>query len=272
MSRRLANRDYLAREISRLHWEERRGQNQIASILGISKGSLYNLTKAYNITMRGYSEGRKNVESFFYYPKLSLSPMIAYILGVIRGDGHCHVSHKTSWVALEAADFCFVDCFMTALRNIGLNPRLEWIAKRNSKWQDHWRTVANSNLFGEWYSNLNWAEVFSAFSSDMGLFLMFFKGFYESEGWLEKRTHDKGYKLRKPLYRLRVTNTDYELLTRLQSLMLNYGFYSTIIGKKRGKPNWKPCYVLSFSRQHEVRALLTQIQPCIPRKRWRDNG
>lgn len=267
MSKQLANKDYLVSEISRQHWEERKGQNEIASILGISKGSIYNLAKAYHLKMRSYSEGMRNAENFHYYPNLSLSPTMAYILGVIRGDGHCHVGPRTSWIALEVADFCFVDSFICALRSIGLNPRLEWLTKRKPTWQNHWRTVASSNLFGKWYVNLIWDDIFRTFPKDRSLLSMFFKGFYESEGCLETRNYDKGYKLRKPLYRLRLTNTDYDLLVRLRSLMLNCGFHSTIICKNRGKPNWKPCYALSFSRQAEIKALLAEIQPCIPRKR-----
>jgi intein-encoded DNA endonuclease-like protein len=184
-------------------------------------------------------------------PLLNPSKDLAYVLGVLKGDGWVgyikgrgtgliEVKSKARTLALEFAE---------ALKNIGLHPRIRFSKKLGSK--GVWVVSANSRIFVDWYRTLNLQnleKIIQGYESD------FLRGFYESEGSISRPPHSS---------QIHIYNTNLELLGFVQNLLGKMNFKSKITLARKGSDRRKPCYQLYFCGQSEVERFLDTTRPKI---------
>lgn len=189
-------------EYYRRKWEKQREQlrvmyigkkmtgTEIAKELGINSHLLYIWLRKFKIT-----QGRGKKHSHIR-PDLLPSSNLAYILGVLHGDG-CVVNYPTkirrgdkiynifiNYVALLCKDKPFALSFFNALQSIGLKPRLR-TAVINSR--NYFRTVASNKEFVLWYKELKFNPNFYSILLDKYLnddekIIAFLRGYFESDG------------------------------------------------------------------------------------------
>jgi len=154
---------------------------------------------------------------------LSPSPHLAYILGVLKGDGYLHHSRHNKWlIGLNVKDEAFARRFMRALRGIGLNPS---IVRHMGK---YFRVYAHSKLLYEWIKSLTIKQI-EDFLVDNNLEKYFLRGFYDSEGSYSV-CKDRKYGL-KPF--LSMCNTNQQLMELVRRLFNRLGFHNKVTGPFR---------------------------------------
>jgi len=149
------------------------------------------------------------------YPDLSPSPELAYILGVIDGDG-CVSGYDR--IQLGTKDYEFAQEFRRALKVIGLRANVT----KNDYWnkdlqrQYHGRQCyAHSVVFVRWYNGLTQEQKEKIARQYPWGYL---KGFYESEGSYYIGPNGD--------VNVRFSNLDYELLLMVQRLLTKLGYDS----------------------------------------------
>jgi len=188
------------------------------------------------------------------------TPELAYVLGVIFGDGcvTCYRKRNSYRIYLRCTDKEFAESFRCALKSIGLRPSSVRLAKpRTEKKKAVWRVEAQSKLFYEWFRTLNFDE--------LKLFFMtkeqkreFIRGFYESEGCLYKGSSGKRN------WYINICNTNGDLIELVRSILADLGFLFPVgISRRAGR---KPLYIIRTGRFDSVVRFLQEIKPCILRK------
>ena len=193
-------------------------------------------------------------------PNLKSTKDLAYLLGVLKGDGYTNYSEKYNRciIGLQNTRFKFCKNFADTLRAINLNPsfgknkKLKGVGKHKLYY-----VVANSQIFYKWYKKLSLFEL-KRLLNTKGKKIAFIRGFYESEGSLVKRKDKK--------YHLSFTNTDENLLKLVKNFLKGIGFvfhlngpYKTIgLGKKFR-------YHLETSKQPQIAEFIKTVNPSIKR-------
>lgn len=203
----------------------------------------------------------------FPEPDLTPTPTLAYVLGVLYGDGSASKYHlKNGGFAyafrLKVIDKEFVDSFKSALEKIGLHSSRVYIEKPNQEnLQDLFFVKMFSKPFYTWFKGLMWGHVYE-FIKTIEMKREFIRGFYESEGHLSRnhpeRKNDK-------CWRVGITNTNLELITLVQRILNDLGFFF-FSHKARPRPPRRQKYDLRLNKREAVERFLTEINPCIPRK------
>jgi hypothetical protein len=194
---------------------------------------------------------------------LSPSPTLAYILGVLKGDGSCYLfsdrSYRRPAIKLKATSSAFVLSFYRALKKIGLNPYFGFLRSKNPRWRNCWYTHAYSKEFYEWYSKLSLDDIYELIKSNDEMVSQFIRGLYESEGSISKG----GLRV--------ITNTDLNLVKLVQTLLLSKNFKTTIVRDNYPElKGWKTAYHLNLrGGKKEIRRFLEYIKPCIKTTDWR---
>ena len=202
-------------------------------------------------------------------PNLVMDVDLAYVLGVLFGDGSVS---KQAHIRLECHESSenFADSFFKALQNIGLNPskKLRFI---KSNWNKNggsmmWSVVATSKRFEEWFRELSYDKLENMLSTNE-LMSAFIRGFYESEGsyTMYCRKNKAGWST--PQYKICIRNTDLQLTHLVYSLISKLGFHPTLYeehGKKRGYSYI--LYTIQLRRKQEVIKFLEYIKPSIKNK------
>jgi len=203
-------------------------------------------------------------------PRLCPSSDLAYILGVLYGDGYVRKTadrYPAYCIALQSVDRMFVESFASALRRIGLNP---YICGPYGK---VYYTSATSVVFFRWFKSLTLEKVEMTLNGKEVLMKAFIRGLYESEGSTgtyiarEKR---RGYSHQ--IWRVVICNTHRALLEMAQRFLdrLNYKFFLSKGSMKHSKWQKKPIYSLRTDRRNQVFRFHAEIQPCI--KQWRQRN
>ena len=240
-------------ELQRLYYDEELSLNEIARLYGVSRTTVIRWMNKHGIKRRNKREATK----LFYrkHPEvkekisekarksinLSPSKALAYILGVLLGDGCVYKDGHRGVIKLEVTDKVFAENFMRALKEIGLNPRSYIIQYKGRK--KTYMVRAFSANFYDFYSSLSLEDIRKLVS---GYELDFVRGFYESEG----RARFKGNCLEVYIY-----NTRKELLTLIKELLANHGIRASI--HKSGSE-----WALGIYGNNAWRFLL-KIKPCI---------
>ncbi len=175
--------------------------------------------KVSRVTVMRWCKGLHDPRNRLNLVRLEPSPELAYIIGVIFGDGS--VSFRKSGrsynyrIRLKVVDKEFAEEFYECLRSIGLKPsfRLE----RDRTRCDRWCVEANGKLLYEFLKQPKEKlfDVARQFPTE------FLRGFFDSEGcvyWNERRK------------RLLITasNYDLELLQFVQKLLASLNIHSKI--------------------------------------------
>jgi len=203
-----------------------------------------------NIPIRESNHGKKQ------YPNLYPSPELAYILGVIDGDG-CVSGYDR--IDLVTKDKVFAEEFAKALKAIGLRAsvveRHFW--NRDLKRQYHgWQCYAHSVVFVRWYRSLTQEQKEGIAKQFPEQYL---KGFFESEGTYTIGADGSAH--------VHFSNLDYELLVMVQKLLTLLGHESRIYGSKhRGQFTGREVteYMLNLlGSSEEKHEFIKRIKPVI---------
>jgi len=224
---------------------------KIAEKLGRSFHSIYGKKREVfpnkNLTIRNFDN--------------SPTPVLAYVVGVIFGDGCITYYRKQNSyrIYLRCTDREFAVSFKYALERIGLHPStVKSVKPRTERHKPVWRVEAQSKLFYKWFMALN-LEKLKLLLGTGELKLEFIRGFYESEGCLWR-----GDKSRKRNWCISICNTNADLIKLIRSILTDLGFsFSVWISRKAGR---KLLYNIQMSRFNEVLRFLQEIKPSIPRK------
>jgi len=191
-------------------------------------------------------------------PILHVDRNMAYILGVIRGDGSVFKTriseHSTGYyIKLGAKDKEFVDSFAKALEAINLNPSVFYRER-----EDMWTSSVVSIRFYEWYTSMTWDELTSIIRRYP---LEFVRGFYESDGSLCR------FNNRHNSWSLYVAAKKDRRLLELVSATLReqYGFDTSMyVSRKVGYDDGYRLYLKGG--KHERKRFLDMVKPCIRNK------
>lgn len=193
------------------------------------------------------------------FPNLEHSENLAYILGVIEGDGY--VNPKQYSITLNVRNKTFANSFLIALKKIDLNSKL---IIYNNYDRDFYITYAASKLFYLWYKDQN----FEWIKKNKKYAINFIRGMYESEGCI--------YYVGTSQTIIEISNTDMSLLTLckylLKKLNIDCKIYNAtkkgtifyIHGIKRKAT--KNCYKIWIGKQKNVQRFIKLIKPCIKLK------
>jgi DNA-binding transcriptional regulator WhiA len=201
-------------------------------------------------TRRRISEKKRG--QYLVKPRLDVTPDLAYILGVLKGDGCVYKHRRGADVKLVTKDYTFARSFAEALTRIGLNPRIYLESNNQSLGRGvYFRVEASSKAFYTWYKSMSLKDIESMLTSQE-LIASFIRGFYESEG-----------NYYKPEHCIHIYNTDRELIEMLQRLLQKLGLNFNIYVKKHNGRSNKPLYVLHKKHGEEVRKFFEIVKPCI---------
>lgn len=222
---------------------------KIGKKLGRTRWSITN--KVNNLGLqKGYGNRNWLYNTFNKEP----SEDLAYILGVIKGDGCVTEVHSngrcTSQVQLNTVDKPFAESFVGALEEINLNPRM-WLQKFEDK-KNQWRVSATSKKFFEWYSNLDLKSIKENLLTTDEIKKEFVRGFYESEG--NNRPSNRT---------LRMFSSDEDTIKFVQKITKDLGFNFRL---KKGLKFGKEYFTLIIYKKEERIKFLKKIQPVIYRK------
>jgi len=234
--------DEMVDEFIRLYFDEKWSLRNIAKYFGLSPKTVWYHIKKKNKILRTYYEGKVIRNGL----KLNLEPSksLAYVLGVIEGDGCVTKNDRHYYIRLNVIDKDFADEFECHLRNIGFTKIQRYIRKSKSVNRKDLHVVnVYSKYFYEWYWNLNKYESYlKMFNSNHEYIAMFLKGIFDSEGcvYLDCR------KNRKPQSTtITISNTDIKLINLccnfLDILCIEYNIKS----RKRNN-NLKDMYDISI--------------------------
>lgn len=257
-----------------LYYGEKLSQTQIAKQYGCHQLTVSHRMKQWGLPARTFSEaGLLNAQAKrLKSPRVNLdmSPDLAYILGVLKGDGYCfYANSRDSIIGLDVNDADFAYSFAHSLRAIGFYPSVRDTSKYSYS-HTKYRVIVYDYSFVDWYEGLMLPEIKLMLEPYRELTLQFFRGIYESEGtfaWTNKRWSCQ----------LRIVNTNRRLLIMLRELMRrqNYDFVLSeprrrrkYIGATRVIRHKKAISTLSLNKRQQVKELLEAIQPAIGRKRW----
>jgi len=174
-------------------------------------------------------------------PDLSPSSSLAYILGVMLGDGCCYTSEERNeaYIEIVVRDKPFAECFFSHCKDIDLHPRL-------SRQGRFYRVVAYSKTFANWYNSLDIEEIekiTSKFKED------FIRGFYDSEGNMSASR--RGGKIR-------IVNTNLEYLELIQRFLNDLNIESLKIYQQNGNLG-----VLQIGTLYNILKFVDIIRPTI---------
>lgn len=230
---------------------------EIGKSIGCHGGNIFYWMKKYEIPRRSHSEAILKSD-WSVKPKLSPSPELAYVLGVILGDGSVSYNEKKYRyrIKLDATDKAFVEFFKDTLEKIGLHPsRIKPMKQRKKKHKTKYRVIATSKRFAKWFKGLILEDIEKIVSADEESKISFIRGFYESEGSCRPDTRWK-----RPYYYLRIGNTNEALSILFKSLVKDFGFETSLYsGLYESGIKYE---VRVLGGEEETHRFLKLIKPC----------
>jgi intein-encoded DNA endonuclease-like protein len=234
---------YPSKEVlENLYYNRSLSQREIARVLNCDRMRVRRAFWKHGLTTRTSKEGQRIKDYSDIYkkndtPDLTPSPHLAYVLGVLKGDGSVSIhrnkcsprahAYKITLGNVENKEFA--ESFKRSLEYIGVKARIY-------EYNGHWYVDACSKRFTKWYTSLTLWEIEHMLTSE-ALAKEFLRGFYESEGGYGK-IHKKVHGVSFWDWRVSISNTDSELLNLVSRLLLRFGFHHKIYGyqpKRRGK-------------------------------------
>jgi len=212
----------------------------------------------------GVKAGRIIIKKHKIPENLKLNENLSYILGVIAGDG-C-VSYNTDFrryqICLAAIDKDFVDKFREVLSNFfKINPTNEFRKSKVKNWSDqYWTRLCSKeacsfiNSFGDFKGDI-WRVPDAIKNSNFKIKCLFLKGFFDSEGEVDKKSGRVG-----------ATSMNLEGLMEVGDLLSDLKIRFTIIKRKDLRPNTSQKYVLRIHDKASIKLFYELIGFTINRK------
>ena len=182
-------------------------------------------------TVKGWIYKGKMPPLARWRPKLSKE--LAYIIGVLHGDGYLYINGRHYKIGLGVEDYEFAEAFSRIMARL-LNRK--YLLPKWNKSNNVWVVVYCSKAFYTWYKqqSLESLKQFIEYSKDTVAY--FLRGLFDSEG-----NHYK-YKKRRSSY-IRLYNNDITLLKYVQHLLKKY-FGINVTG---------PYMSVKAGTEHEIR-------------------
>lgn len=228
-----------------LYWKEKLTLRQIARTYNsISPETVRKYLEKWGIKRRSHGD------HLLVHPKLSPSPILAYILGAMLGDGCIsEEEHEFHYrIILSTRDFEFAKSFQDALEKIGIHSKIFKVTEHS------FQARGWSKIFCKWYKSLKFEEITRMarqYPKD------FVRGFHEAEGsCYEWKTIE-----------IRMYNTNKELILLVRDLLNKMEFKTSIRCDQR-KFRINPLYSICLKgRINDKLRFFREIQPCIKRPR-----
>jgi len=179
---------------------------------------------------------------------LELNENLAYIVGVVLGDGWVGYNHHGFYtVGMTSIDYPFIKNFQLALERIGLRVRAHPYKNKNPNGHNGWVLSAYSKEFYHWWFSLNWESKRSIAISYPKSFL---RGIYESEGTCFY------YHSRRLI---KIVNKNKNVADIIRESMQVLDFHP------KGHCDARGYYYVGLYRWKEVERFFELIDPCIKR-------
>lgn len=231
----------------------------IGERLNIDHKTVFRHLKSLGISLRNKSEsakigvslGRIVIKKNKLPDNLTMNADLAYILGVLAGDGYLDYSDKRrNWqIGLGATDREFVDNFYKILLNFfKIKPTLSFRKRNNLNWRSLYVCKLCSkeacdyiNSIGE-FKKYNWFIPNSIKKSNSDIKCSFLRGFFDSEGEIDKS-----------IGRVGATSMNYLGLMEVSLMLGELNIRNTIIKRKDSRPNTHQKYAL---RIHDKKSII----------------
>jgi len=206
---------------------------------------------------RGRLHGKHNI------PESSRKMTVekAYILGVMCGDGCLHRTKNDSYqITLQVIDEDFVDRFVDCMRKVyGLKVSVTRMKSKNPNWNDRFQArfcckdafndILNYSPFGTY----KWRVPSVIFNSSDPIKYSFLRGFFDSEGCVDKS---------KKIVVASVSKGIYGIMVLLSSLDIK----SNIRIAPSTKKNWRRAYKVKITGIYHIESYNRNIGFSIKRK------
>ena len=212
----------------------------------------------------GVKAGRIIIKKNKIPENLKLNEDLAYILGVLAGDGYIDYSsgRRTHSIGLSATDKEFVEKFREILFNFfKIKSSDEFRKSRKEKWNAQYITRLCSkeacdfiNHLGEFKKD-NWRVPDIIRNANAKIRCTFIKGFFDSEGEIDKR-----------IGRVGATSMNLEGLKEIGDLLNGLSIRNTIIKIKDNRPNTHQKYRIRIHDKNSIRLFASLIGFTIARK------
>jgi len=212
----------------------------------------------------GVQAGRIIIKKHEIPKNLKLNSDLAYILGVLAGDGYLDYSSKRRayQIGLSATDKEFVDEFKKILFNyFGIKPTSEFKKIKVKNWNNQYITRLCSkeacdfiNSIGSFKGDV-WRIPKAIIVSNERIKCAFLKGFFDSEGEVDKK-----------IGRVGATSINLKGLEDVGSLLSGFGIRYTIIPVKDKRPNTRQKYKLRIHDKMSIKLFYELIGFTIKRK------
>lgn len=250
-------------EFRRLYWNKEQSLCDIAHLYGKHESTIRYWMDKYNIPRRerfeaaAFGSSKKNI----LHPDLTPSEDLAYILGVLYGDGSaCRASSGDFIISMNVKTEPFARSFASALKTIGLNPSIGsgWKESTiNGKYYNRyvWTVRAYSKVLVQWFKSLRMDNLKNLLN-ERDCAIAFIRGLYESEG-------SRGYWQQgsKKTWILRIVLLNKEIVELTKALFSQLGF-KICLTHSHHSSNGEWLWSLE-KKGGDVLKILECLKPCI---------
>lgn len=192
-------------------------------------------------------------------PNLEMTENLAYIVGLLKGDGCVTNNDRSYKIQLHSIRKKIAMNLLSSLMQIGLNPFINEIIPTNGIGKKkQFRVTAHSKIFYEWYKKLTIEDLEKLLDSQERI-IGFLRGFYEAEGCITE--------FRTGVFSVSMWNTDLELIRfvkRLtEKLRLHFNFNGPYKNNGLGGKAAKPIYRVTTGAKNEVSNFLKLVNPSV---------
>lgn len=235
-------------QLKDLYWNKQLSISQVAKEIGYSPRNVRYWMKKYGIARRTRGQG---ISLRYNKPAFSPSVTLAYILGVMLGDGCAYRKKRIGMVILHVKDKLFAQKFRDFLGEIGLSSKI-YIRK------GIYRTYACSTIFVDWYKKLTLKDIERLVSPLKSMVIAFICGFYESDGSYVVSKKYRSRAIQMSNGKKEILDLVYDLLRELSFNPKLYGPYNYVRSKYGRSVEYRICI-----HGKEVKRFLNMVKPCI---------
>lgn len=225
-----------------------------AKLVGLSTSQFKRRMHVYGIPFLPRSEQLGRCKQW----KPVCSRELAYVLGVLLGDGHVAGRRPDKGnsfrIRLQVVDRVFAEKFCVALRAIGLGGYVRRATqdKRPNR-KPAYVTKTSSRLFSDWYRTLSLDDIARLVAGYEEAFVC---GLWESEGHIIPEGNS---------FDVSIGMTREDVIDLLFKILSEWGFFPTKQGPYKDNRGAKDIYRVILARKDDTPAFIRMIDPCIRR-------
>ena len=245
-------------KLNSLYWENKLSATEIGKKYNCTEAGIRHIMYKYNIPRRSASEKLKLKYSKTpmkgrINPKINMNENLAYILGVVYGDGYIIKSNYNYNVCLAVTKLKFAEEFYRALEKVGLHPCLytKQVAYRYPNRNNQFCVQASSKKFYLWFKKITLYNLRKVLIKRPSWIKGFLKGFYESEGTRNKYG------------RITIYNSNIKLIKLVNILLRNLRFRTSTLKICRKIPKGIEYTITIIGGRKEYSRFIKEIRPVI---------